>query len=267
MRIPIYCSDMHRLSSVLEVPLDSFILTAYTNWTAFDQARGRAPCSVLLITSLCSDEGFDSFVAASRGGPGCPTILVTARDPENLRHAASVCVAEIVWIEEVRRELPTVLDRVVRYDPLREAATALEHAPGVPQRLREALLYACWAERAPRTVTALAKTVGCDRTTLCRQWRATGAAREMRLQDCLDWLFLMRAAQTRAAGVKWHAIADGLNVQLRSLARMARRLTGCGLGNLAGDSHAWGPLVAQRLSAAPSAPSATFCPSSPQNVN
>jgi hypothetical protein len=265
MQIPIYCGADQRLADLLVPPLEIFVLTPYADWGAFHRARKRAACSVLVIDRLESDDVFGRFAASSRQGRDGPTILVTARDPENVRRTASVCVDEIVWIEDIRRELPDAIRRVVRLDLVGEVAAAVQRAPGLPPRLREALLVACRADPAPRTVASLARAVGCDRTTLSRQWRAGHASRRMRLQDFLDWLLLVRATEARLAGLKWEAAAERVGVHLRSLTRTVRRLTGGGLSGLATEPGAGGTMAAQWIASAFG--NATFCPSVPHNVN
>jgi hypothetical protein len=222
---------------------------------------------VLLIDQLESDETFRRFAAASRDGPARPTILVTARDPDNVRRTASVRVDEIIWTEDAPRELADAIERVVGSDLMSEVAAAIGRAPGLPPRLRGALLFACHAEHAPRTVASLAALVGCNRTTLSRQWRAAHASHGMRLQDCLDWLLLVRAAQARLTGLKWEAAAERIGVHLRSLARMTRRLTGSGLRGLDAEPGSGRTTVAERLSVALGAGYASFCPFMPQSVN
>jgi hypothetical protein len=266
--VPVYCSEKHAFFVLPDLLPDGFTLARYTEWEAFDRTWSGAPCAILVIPCLRSSDAFRRFAAAPNGAAGCRTILVTAPDPENVRHTAAVCLDEIVWIDAARRELPAAIERVLARDPLREAAAMLGRAADVTPRLREALLYACHAERAPRTISGLAAVVGCDRTTLCRHWRATvGEGCEMRLQDCLDWLLLVRALNARAAGLTWQAVVDRLGVHLRSISRSARRLSGRSLGMLAADPLASGRALTDRFSTFLAAPAATFCPLLPHNVN
>jgi hypothetical protein len=114
---------------------------------------------------------------------------------------------------------------------------SLRRAAHMPGRLREALALA--AEDAQiRTVERLAMAVRCDRRTLWAHWRKTfGRSSELRLQDFLHWLLLLRALRHKRSGTAWSRIADDMGVHPHTLSRLARQLTGQPLRSLAEQGH------------------------------
>ena len=115
---------------------------------------------------------------------------------------------------------------------------ALRQAPHLPPRLREALALACDERRGIRTVERLASAAGCDRRTLWTHWKsAVGADAELRLQDFVHWLLLLRAAHRKTAELAWADVADEIGIHPHTLSRLARQLTGCSLRDLAAGGH------------------------------
>jgi AraC-like DNA-binding protein len=118
-------------------------------------------------------------------------------------------------------------------------ATSLRQAPHLPPRLREALALACDERRGIRTVERLASVAGCDRRTLWTHWKgAMGPDAELRLQDFIHWLLLLRATHRKAPGLAWAEVADEVGIHPHTLSRLARQLTGCSLRDLAAAGHA-----------------------------
>jgi AraC-like DNA-binding protein len=117
-------------------------------------------------------------------------------------------------------------------------ATALREAPHLAPRLREALALACDERRGIRTVERLASVAGCDRRTLWTHWKgAVGADAELRLQDFIHWLLLLRATHRKTAELAWADVADEVGIHPHTLSRLARQLTGCSLRDLAASGH------------------------------
>ncbi|MFL5538977.1 MAG: helix-turn-helix transcriptional regulator [Longimicrobiaceae bacterium] len=116
-------------------------------------------------------------------------------------------------------------------------ATALRQAMHLPPRLREALALACDERRGIRTVERLASAAGCDRRTLWTHWKAAVGS-ELRLQDFVHWLLLLRATHRKHGELAWADVADEIGIHPHTLSRLARQLTGCSLRDLAADGHA-----------------------------
>ncbi len=71
----------------------------------------------------------------------------------------------------------------------------------------------------------LAKSLGCDRTTLWYHWRTVGTS-ELRLEDVIDWFLLLHASGLKTHNRSWENIAHELAVHPHTLGRMADRLVG-----------------------------------------
>jgi len=125
--------------------------------------------------------------------------------------------------------------------------TALRQAGHLPPRLREALALACDERRAIRTVEKLAAAAGCDRRTLWTHWKtAVGPNADLRLQDFLHWLLLLRAAHRKTPRLAWAEVADEIGIHPHTLSRLARQLTGWSLREMAEGGH---PALARRFDA------------------
>jgi hypothetical protein len=121
----------------------------------------------------------------------------------------------------------------------RAVGSELRAADHLPRKLREALALACEGEPPIRTVERLAVRVGCDRRTLWNQWKQSlGRDTELRLQDFLHWLLLLRAAGFKTAELSWADVADAVGVHPHTLGRLARQLTGRNLRDLGAGSPA-----------------------------
>jgi hypothetical protein len=118
--------------------------------------------------------------------------------------------------------------------PLRRFACQFEAAHWVPTRLRDALAAACRAGTPVYTVAQFAALSGRDRRTLWRLWQSSfGPVPPLRLQDFVQWLLLIRAASLRSTGQRWGSVAADLGVNQHTIARLARKLAGMNLRELA----------------------------------
>lgn len=115
---------------------------------------------------------------------------------------------------------------------------SFRRAPHLPPRLREALALACDDRRAIRTVEKLAAAAGCDRRTLWTHWKqSVGRRSELRLQDFLHWVLLLRATHRKTASRPWADVADEIGIHPHTLGRLARQLTGSSLRELSMHGH------------------------------
>ncbi|HET7461572.1 MAG TPA: hypothetical protein VFJ82_09995 [Longimicrobium sp.] len=115
---------------------------------------------------------------------------------------------------------------------------SFRRAPHLPPRLREALALACDGGRAIRTVEKLAAAAGCDRRTLWLYWKqSVGRHSELRLQDFLHWVLLLRAAHGKTEDRSWSEMAEELGIHPHTLGRLARQLTGRTLRELSSRAH------------------------------
>jgi AraC-like DNA-binding protein len=227
--IAVYYQREEQLASFSRAPLSDLDICAAERWGRFANLRARADCSVILMKALGTDPIFERLVRDS-SSEFCPTVLVTSRDVENARHLCRVLVTEVLWFDEMNHSLFPAIQRVRCSTYSRRTAEEVRRSDLLPPKLRSALIRACEAEAPIRSVSALAAAVGCDRSTLWRQWhRVQTVDASIRLEDCLDWLVILRVIGLRAIGRKGAAVARELKIPERTLRRMFRRQLGCTL--------------------------------------
>lgn len=233
--LSIYCADaslMERLPGALPMSMD---LLRCSDWDAFERAAATAVCSVIAIPWLAESGALPKFREFRRRSPLHPTVLVTEKHADNLRHLEGMKVEELVGLHEFERELWAAVCRARATSLLRQMASSFEGALSLPPKLREAVVHAFRSDAPISSVAGLAAAVGCDRRTLWRQWRqAFGSPPPLQLSDFVDWLLLLRATGLKVPGVKWSAVAAELGVHEHTIARIARRLAGLTLRDLAG---------------------------------
>jgi hypothetical protein len=246
--IAVYCRDEARMQALTRLHLATLEVLPCLDWRCYEQARARASCSVALIERLHADPLLERL-ASRPGGAAHPTILVTDKDPENLRLIRGLILEDVIWAEEVKDALVPAIRRACNAGYLQQVAVVVDGNARLPQRLRAALVHACRSRAPVGSVGDLAAAVRCDRSTLCRQWqRGRGAGVELRLEDFLDWLIILRAVGRRTHGRKWSAVAEELGIQERTLGRIARRLLDSSLRELNVDGYT---VVAARFEEGP----------------
>lgn len=235
--IAVYCQDEVRLRALTRLHLATLQVFPCQDWRDYERMRTRVSCLVAIIDQLRGDPLFERL-AARPGGAIHPIILVTDKDPENLRLIRGPTLEEVIWAEEVEHALVPAIRRACSAGHLQQVAEVIDGTPQLPQRLRTALVHACRNHVPVGSVNDLAAAVECDRSTLCRQWqRGRGIGVELRLEDFLDWLMILRAVGRRSPGRKWSAVAQELGMQERTLSRIVRRLLGSSLRDLNADGY------------------------------
>lgn len=233
--LAIYCADpalMARLPGALPMSMD---LLRCSDWEAFERAAAAAVCSVIAIPWLAESGVLPKFRSFKLRSSLQPTILITEKDADNLRHLEDVKVEELVWMHEFERELWAAVSRARATSLLRQMASSFEEAKRLPPKLRAALVHAFRSDEPISSVSGLAALVGCDRRTLWRYWRkGFGNPPPLQPTDFVDWLLLLRAAGLKVPGRKWAAVAAELGIHEHTIARVARRLAGMTLRDLAG---------------------------------
>lgn len=202
-------------------------------WPAFERAALAAECSVVLFLWLGTPE-LHRLVAFKTRNPLHPVILVTRGDRDNARQLKAVQVEEVIWLEEIDRELHGAVGRTCVLSHQRSFCEAMGDADYLPGCLGHALALACGAEPPLRTVQKLAKVAGCDRRILWQQWKEAMDGNPLRLQDVLHWFLLLRAAGIKRPGHPWSLVAEGLGMHPQTLGRLSRQLAGLSLTDLAG---------------------------------
>jgi hypothetical protein len=210
---------------------------ATLSWQELSDVAPQADCLLIAVRWLAEDACARLRLAAS-GDHELPVVLITTKDADNARTALQSGATRIIWLEDVRRELHAVVMSIRTKPTLERAAELLDKSPRLSQSLRIALGAACRAERPLPSVGALAALLRRDRRTLWRHWhRALRGAATPRLEDFLDWIVLIHAAHRKAPARSWAHVAHALSTHEHTLARIAGRLTGNTLSQLAANGH------------------------------
>lgn len=230
----VYCKDPLYVEKARRALESRGSVRMVEDWDAFEALAACARCSVVVIPWLSGDPALMRLTLFRGLHPLHPVVLVTRGDIQNARDLKTVTVDEVVWTQELDRELSDAVGRTCVLSQTRRMAEGLRANRALPAKLREALASACESERPIRTVHKLAAGVGCDRRTLWTQWKQVmkEADSDLRLQDFLHWLVLLRATGRKTASRSWGAVAQDVGVHPDTLGRLAQQLTGCTLRDL-----------------------------------
>jgi hypothetical protein len=233
----LYCPDARWLARVRTALGMSQKVVACDAWQSFERAAPRGSCLLIVVEWLRGADLLDRVQQLRLWLPLHPLVLVTGKDADAVRELSHIVVDEIVWPHEVERSLAQVVRRAAARKPLERIAGLIERAPHTPAHLQAALLVALRASRPLASLGQVADAIGCDRRTL---WRASRRmpGLELRLQDLLDWVLVLRLSGLKTPGRKWSTIALEVGLHEHSVARLIRRLTGLSLRAFVGLGHA-----------------------------
>lgn len=224
--IAVYCLGDPRSASPLHALSTPESVAIVGNWAALRHSAREARCVVLIAPWLATGSTVSQIAALRRQLPSVPVVIATTKDADNIRHLAGCAVDEIVWLHEIDRELSSAVARACGTGLLARLGRGFATAPGLPPVLRSALAHACRPDCAVRSVSELATAIGKHPHTLWYHWHhALGTAARLRLEDCLDWILLLRAWHLREGAQGWDSVARKLHVHEHTLARLIRRLT------------------------------------------
>jgi hypothetical protein len=239
--IAVYCTERGHLEQVCGALLDAH-LAAESDWPAFERLAAAARCSVVVVPWLNGDGQLGRLADLRRRLPLQPLVVITAKDADNVRLLGGLLIEEVLWLDEIPRRLAAAVASASQTDRLTRMADALGTAPHLPVLLRRALHHALVADPPLHTVAALAAAVGRDRRSLWRYWHeAFHDEPPLRLQDLLDWLLLLRAATLKTPGRNWAGVAAELQIHEHTISRLAGRLAGLSLRELAAGGQ--GPVA------------------------
>lgn len=218
---------LRRLPALLPAGLE---LRVAHEWKQLDRLHPEASCAVVCVEHLGTDNAVARLCRLKERHPTFRVILVTRWTLDNARCLKNLALEEIVWLRELDRELARAVRTACGRAGVRSLADELGSARRLPPRLRGGLVLGCRSEPPIRTVNALAIAAGCDRRTLWREWH--GAPGDLRLEDVLHWLLLLRAGTLKDEDCSWADVAERLGVHAHTLGRMSRGLTGWTLREL-----------------------------------
>ncbi len=186
-------------------------------------------CLVFSSRSELLPERISLLREVERKIPWVPVILVTDRTISIARLLTRVQVADLVWFEDVERQLASRIESACSGSALLQMADRIRRSTA-PPALRSALSHGLReARRTPvRNVQELAAAVDCSPVTLFQQFQARARGRTT-LNRFLGALVLLRAQQLRATGSKWKDVSAQLGLPRETLRRKATRWLGCNL--------------------------------------
>ncbi|WP_428273604.1 hypothetical protein [Candidatus Palauibacter sp.] len=201
------------------------------------------------VSELAEDgRGIECLVFSSRGRslaarldllreierklPWVPVILVADREIAIAPVLSRVKVADLVWFEDVGRELAPRIEAARGVSALLQLSEKIRRS-GAPPALRAAIVHSLrQARNTPvRNVKELAAAVGCSPVTLFQQFGARASGRTT-FSRFLGALAIMRAQQLRALGISWKRVAEQVGLSRGTLARRSNRWPGCTLSEL-----------------------------------
>ena len=208
------------------------------DWETFREALVGTACGVVAAGRSAEPEFFAELqLARERSGEDdVPPALVLCvpRTSAALRRLGDVDADEVVWLEDLGRELAPAVRRAEAERRFRDFRRRLEACDDLSPTLTRALGRALSRRPPVTSVQRLAREVGRDRRTLWHHWtRSVDDGEELTLKAFLDWIVLLRAAVERTASQSWEEVAEEFGVHARTLRRAARRRTDDPLGRLA----------------------------------
>lgn len=193
------------------------------SWEAFRRLFPEARCAVVVAPDP-DPELFARLQTLQHHHPEPAVVLVTRRDPSNLRHLKDVILEEVVWTDALEGELEAAIRRAEAERRFRRLAGRLADAGDLSPTLAAALTRALRRRPPLTSVQALAGEVERDRRTLWHHWRnVIGQEEDLTLKAYLDWILLLRAAARKTEDASWREVAEELGVHARTLRRVARR--------------------------------------------
>lgn len=207
-----------------------------TGWQSFRRNAARADCAVLVLEWLRHAEELAAVESWERwrGAARPPTVVLTRRDPEGLRHLGRLLAEEVVYWDELEQELPSALARVFRGEALRRLAREVTASRRLSARLRGALARTLLAFPPFKGVEDLAEAEGVGAGALYYHWKRSGLAEQVSLKDFLS-LLLLHKAVTRKPSRSWERVAHELRVSKSALERAGRRLLDRSLSEFANE--------------------------------
>lgn len=206
-------------------------------WIEFEAMAPEAACGIVFIEDL-QDPDFEKLLVYRARHPLRPLVLITRFDPQSAKMLKSIRVDEVVWTFEMEDSLLPAVRRGCSAHLLMMVGEAFRTNDALPAELRDAMRHVLQSPRPVLDQGQLCRVVGCDRSTLVRQWNQYIAGPEPpTLKTFLDWVILLRALNGKGRAFTWSSVAEEMDMPLRTLNRISNRLTGRPIGTLASGDH------------------------------
>ena len=234
--IGLYCSTPRLLTRVRRLLPNNVQVAVTHDCLLADVLRPAPACWVIIAPWLFASHERTLIRGLCTRFPLAGMVLVITRDADNARLVRDLPVHELIWLQDLEKELWPAVQRAIEARRVEHVAHDVETAPHIPVILRRALAFALRSSGSCTRVRDLTIAVGCDRRMLWRRWRETyGPTPALRLEDVLGWVILLRAAGAKVPGRGWASVASELGVHEHTLARLAQRLAGRTLRGLAAE--------------------------------
>lgn len=223
----IYDPDTARRRAIVQV-LSRFYDDALeaSTWEVMQDWTMISGCWVVTVEWL--ERGRDFLLLRSLKAyqpPYHPTVLITQRDPANLRHLKDVTVEEVVWIDAIEEELPDACERLAAAEFRARLGDMIRQADSITPLLKTAIIHVLFVILPVTSVARLAANVGVDVERLRGSW--PGSSTDDPFGKFLAATLLLRAVELRLGGRDWDETALLLDIPSSDLAGAFRRFLGC----------------------------------------
>ena len=204
------------------------------DWGWFTARAGAASCLIVVQRWLAA-EVIECLGALRRQLPLHPIVLATSKDADNARAVHRVAIEEVVWLHEIDATLWPAVQRASQRAFRHALAASIRATGGMSPVLRDALAVACTRELPFRSLGELASGIARSRGTIWYHWHRAfaGKVESPRAEDMVDWLILVHAVARKTNRRGWPDVACEIHVHEDTLLRIAKRLLGINMRDLA----------------------------------
>jgi hypothetical protein len=222
----LYASERNWLSLSQGPPWLGGPVVGTLGWEAFLALTPAAECGIIVVPNATTSRLYEDLRVLRCVQPFLPLVLIAEQPlPRDID-----LLGEVIPQSLVALGLLAAIQRACTRALLHEAATHVESVVKCPATLRRAFMAACRAPAPIATVKDLARVAGCHRHTLWSQWHKSAlAARELKLEDFVNWLILLHACIHWSSGLRWNRIAATCGVHRHRLRRISAKYGGATL--------------------------------------
>lgn len=233
-RIVLFCSEDHVSQVLCDTKPVMFSVTQVENKTDFHSSFVPTDGAVVFVKEADAPRVIPEVVTVAKQFPLKPLIIAARRGTRVMS-----CLGEYI---EVPSPVDTHTGRYIwdeyYYAWVRARLYMLSlglSQTGLSAHLQNTLTCALRSATPVVSVTGLVSLTGVNRKTLWRHWDAEVLPRwPVRLLDVLDWIALIHFVARKTPDRTWASLALWAGVDVRTLSRQAKKLTGHTLSELGG---------------------------------